>query len=134
VRVSGRTEYHQVKRQETGGDWLAGEPVSERSPEPLHAALGLGRASQDELDPELVEEAGKLGWLPPAIELLLQAELSALGLEEDAMPVRIDGQGHVVALHRRPQHLEVALRILSLDKAGPGTSPVASSIPPTRLR
>ena len=34
---------------------LTGEPVLERSPKPLHAALGLGRASQDELDPELFE-------------------------------------------------------------------------------
>src|SRR5207245_9914081 len=53
----------------------------------------------------------------------VEAERSDVGLEADAVAVRIDGQGHPFALHGCAQHVKVALRILPLAITGPGDQP-----------
>ena len=64
--VGGQERVRGGDRADPGKTQLRTQAILERAKEPLDAALGLRRARQDELDPELGEGSAKLGGLAPA--------------------------------------------------------------------
>jgi len=108
------------KRSGAGEPQLTGQPVLEGAPEPLDAAFGLGRSSQEELDAELLEQPSKLSRPLSAGELLVKARFSVGRAEEDPMAIGIDGERNAFSLDRLAHQLEIPLGVFLLAKQGPG--------------
>jgi hypothetical protein len=89
----------------------------------LGAALGLGAAGPDPADPDRVEGAPDLGAGGPATELLGE-RLAAVGvLDEDAVEVRVQGEGEAVPGDRLAENLEVPGGVLGEPEGPAGDDP-----------
>jgi hypothetical protein len=87
------------------------QPVLEGAPDPLDAALRLGRAGGDRADAELRERAPDLGRPTPVGELLLEAR-GCRRCDEDRVAVVVHGDRPPVPADGVAQDLEVARRVL----------------------
>src|SRR5213593_92475 len=82
-----------------GGDaaeaQFADEPILQRGPQPLDAALGLGRAGGDVADAEVLQDAAEVGRPLRAGELFLERPVGVVA-DEEVEAVAVEGERQAV--------------------------------------
>src|SRR2546428_793902 len=77
-----------------GGE-LGDEPILQRGPQPLDAALGLGRAGGDVADAEVLQDAAEVGRPLRAGELFLERPVGVVA-DEEVEAVAVEGERQAV--------------------------------------
>lgn len=118
-REEGRGEEGVACRQgrDAGQPHLGHQPVLERSPQPVDAALGLRAGGRDVVDPQCLEGAADLGGRLGARQLLGDGPM-LVGAQEDAGGVGVDGGRPACGSGDRAEEREVPRGILLRPEEG----------------
>jgi len=117
---SGQRGVGLLKSGDVGQPQLLVEAVLEGAPEALDTALGLGRASADPGDAELIEDAPDLGRQRLAGELFLECERFLRPGLKDHVAVAVKRERYAALAHHFAQEQEVTLGVLLFAKESVG--------------